>query len=302
MKWQGRRGSKNVQDRRGQSGGSGMGGGSNLIFGLLTMFFRGGITKTKIIILLVVVGIFFFVGNPLELLSPSAGVSTNSGITPGGEAVEKDELYQFVEVVIADTEDVWNALFAEHGAQYVEPQLIVFNGRVRSGCGGASSASGPFYCPTDQSAYIDLSFYRDLSQRFGAPGDFAMAYVIAHEVGHHVQNLMGTSDQVQEARRRLFEEEYNQLSVRLELQADFYAGVWAHHAQKMFDILEEGDIEEALQAANAIGDDKLQKQAQGYVTPDSFTHGTSAQRVRWFRKGFETGDLTQGDTFSTSSL
>ncbi len=300
MKWQGRRRSDNVKDYRGRSTGGG-GGGSNMIFALLTMFFRGGITKTKIILVLVVIGFFYFFGNPLNLLNPNAGISANQGQgQPAG--VEKDELYQFVEVVMADTEDVWNKLFNELGANYAEPNLIVFNGAIRSGCGGASSASGPFYCPADQSAYIDLSFYRDLSQRFGAPGDFAMAYVIAHEVGHHVQNLMGTSDQVHAARSRLSEEEYNQLSVRLELQADFYAGVWAYHAQKMNDILEPGDIEEALRAANAIGDDKLQKQTQGYVTPDSFTHGTSEQRVRWFRKGFETGDLSQGDTFSAGSL
>ena len=301
MKWQGRRRSRNVQDHRGKSSGGGMGGGSNLIFGLLTMFFRGGITKTKVIILVVVVGFFFFFGNPLSLLNTSPGISANQEEAPTA-SVEKDELYQFVEVVIADTEDVWNKLFNEHGGSYREPQLIVFDGSVRSACGGATSASGPFYCPADQSAYIDLSFYRALSERFRAPGDFAMAYVIAHEVGHHVQNLLGTSDQVQQARSRLSEEEYNQLSVRLELQADFFAGVWAHHAQKMNNILEPGDIEEALTAANAIGDDRLQKQAQGYVTPDSFTHGSSEQRVRWFRKGFETGDLSQGDTFSATNL
>ena len=301
MKWQGRRRSQNVRDYRGRSSGGG-GGGSNLIFGLLTMFFRGGITKTKIVVLLVVVGFFFFFGNPLALLTgPSTGISANQGQAPSATVV-KDELYQFVEVVMADTEDVWNKLFNEYGSNYVEPQLIVFSDRVRSGCGGATSASGPFYCPVDQSAYIDLTFYRDLSQRFGAPGDFAMAYVIAHEVGHHVQNLMGTSDKVHEARSRLSEEEYNKLSVMLELQADFYAGVWAHHAQRMNDILEPGDIEEALTAANAIGDDRLQKQAQGYVTPDSFTHGTSEQRVRWFKKGFETGDISLGDTFNSPNL
>lgn len=300
MKWQGRRRSQKVRDYRGKSSGGG-GGGSNLIFGLLTMFFRGGITKTKIILVLVVIGFFYFFGNPLDLLGPSTGVSVDQG---AGQSIstEKDELYQFVEVVMADTEDVWNKLFSERGADYVEPNLIVFNEAIRSECGGATSASGPFYCPADQSAYIDLSFYRALSQRFGAPGDFAMAYVIAHEVGHHVQNLMGTSDEVHQLRSRLSEEEYNKLSVRLELQADFYAGVWAHHAQKMNDILEPGDIEEALQAANAIGDDKLQKQSQGHVTPDSFTHGTSVQRVRWFKLGFDTGDISQGDTFSAGSL
>ena len=297
MKWRGRRRSSNVRDQRGQSSGGGM--NSNIILGLLTMFFRGGITKTKIVIALVVIGIFFFIGNPLSLLNPSAGISSSQ---PETQPAAKDELYQFVEVVIADTEDVWNKLFQEHGLDYREPKLIVFNQAIRSECGGATSATGPFYCPADQSAYIDLSFYQQLSNQFGAPGDFAMAYVIAHEVGHHLQQLMGISAKVQAARSRLSEEDYNQLSVRLELQADFYAGVWAHHADKMFNILEQGDVEEALQAANAIGDDKLQKQSQGYVTPDSFTHGTSEQRVRWFRKGFETGDITQGDTFNATTL
>jgi predicted metalloprotease len=272
---------------------------TNFLLGLITMFFRGGITKTKIVIALVVIGIFLFIGNPFNLLSPSAGISADQTQT---ESVERDALYQFVEVVMADTEDVWNKLFNEMGATYQEPQLIVFNGTIQSGCGGATSASGPFYCPSDQSAYIDLSFYRALSQRFGASGDFAMAYVIAHEVGHHVQNLIGTSEEVHRLRSSLTEEEYNKLSVRLELQADFFAGVWAHHAQKMNDILEQGDVEEALSAANAIGDDKLQKQSQGHITPDSFTHGTSEQRVRWFRKGFESGDLSQGDTFNTNNL
>jgi len=297
MKWRGRRRSSNVQDHRGKSMGGGV--NSNLILGLLTMFFRGGITKTKIFIVLVVIGIFFFVGNPLAMLNPSAGISSNQ---TGTQTAANDELYQFVEVVIADTEDVWNKLFQEYGLTYREPKLIVFSQAVRSECGGATSATGPFYCPADQSAYIDLSFYQQLSNRFGAPGDFAMAYVIAHEVGHHVQQLMGTTEKVHAARGRVSEEEYNKLSVRLELQADFYAGIWAHHADKMNDILERGDIEEALQAANAIGDDKLQKQTRGYVTPDSFTHGTSEQRIRWFKKGFETGDISQGDTFSATAL
>ena len=302
MKWQGRRRSQNVQDRRGQSGGASGGGGmgGGLLMSLISMFFRGGITKTKIVIMLVVVAIFYFVGNPLDLLNSTSGLSSNqSQYQP---TAEEDELYRFVEVVMADTEDVWNKLYREQGAQYVEPELIVFSRSVQSRCGGATSATGPFYCSADRSAYIDLSFYEDLSKKFGAPGDFAMAYVIAHEVGHHVQHLMGTSQKVHEARRRLSEKEYNKLSVMLELQADFYAGVWAHHAQKMHDILEEGDIEEALRAANAIGDDNLQRQARGYVTPDSFTHGTSEQRVRWFRKGFETGDISQGDTFNARSL
>ncbi|MEL7006542.1 MAG: neutral zinc metallopeptidase [Bacteroidota bacterium] len=303
MKWQGRRRSQNVQDRRGQSSrgfGGGGGGGGNLLLTLVSLFFRGGITKTKIIIAVVAVAIFYFVGNPLDLLNSSSGLS--SGQSQYQPTAEEEQLYRFVEVVMADTEDVWNKLYSEQGAKYTEPQLVVFSRSVQSGCGGATSATGPFYCSADRSAYIDLSFYEDLSNKFGAPGDFAMAYVIAHEVGHHIQHLMGTSRKVHEARSRLSEKEYNRLSVMLELQADFYAGVWAHHAQKMHDILENGDIEEALGAANAIGDDHLQKQARGYVTPDSFTHGTSEQRVRWFKKGFETGDISQGDTFNADRL
>ncbi|MBK8502614.1 MAG: zinc metallopeptidase [Saprospiraceae bacterium] len=245
-------------------------------------------------------GVLFLVGNPLDIISPSSGFS--SGQSQYQPAAGEEELFQFVKVVIADTEDVWTKLFSQHGATYKEPTLNVFNRSVQSACGAASSATGPFYCPADQSAYIDLGFYEDLSRRFGAPGDFAMAYVIAHEIGHHIQNLMGTSAKVQQARSRLSEADYNKLSVQLELQADFYAGVWAHHAQKMNDILEKGDIEEALSAASAIGDDKIQKQTQGYVTPESFTHGTSEQRVRWFRKGFTTGDMGQGDTFDANSL
>jgi len=205
-------------------------------------------------------------------------------------------------VVLADTEDVWTQLFQEMGSRYEQPKLVLFSGQVRSACGMASSASGPFYCPADRNVYIDLVFYQELKQRFGAPGDFAQAYVIAHEVGHHVQNLLGISDKVQAMRGRVSEAEYNQMSVRLELQADFFAGVWAHHADRMKGILEEGDVEEALGAANAIGDDTLQRQTQGHVVPDSFTHGSSEQRMRWFLKGLKTGDLSQGDTFSAKNL
>jgi predicted metalloprotease len=248
----------------------------------------------------VVVGVLFLVGNPLDIISPSTGIT--SGQSQYEPAAGEEELFQFVQVVMADTEDVWRKLFSQQGATYKEPTLIVFNRSVQSACGAASSATGPFYCPADQSAYIDLGFYEDLSRRFGAPGDFAMAYVIAHEIGHHIQNLMGTSAKMQQARGRLSQADYNQLSVQLELQADFYVGVWAHHAQKMNDILEKGDIEEALSAASSIGDDKIQKQTQGYVTPESFTHGTSEQRGRWFRKGFTTGDMSQGDTFEASSF
>ena len=285
MRWIGRRGSGNIEDRR--TGGGGLAVG-------------GGITAIIAIILALVTG-----QNPMDLI----GLAGNGGgalqqqqEAPLKTSEKNDAAGHFVAVVLADTEDVWNTLLANTGGGYQEPTLVLFENGVSSACGSASSATGPFYCPADQKVYIDLSFYDELQNRFGAPGDFAMAYVVAHEVGHHVQNLLGTSEKLDRMRGRVSEEEYNKLSVRLELQADFYAGVWAHHAQKMKQILEEGDIEEALRAANAIGDDKLQKEAQGYIVPDAFTHGTSAQRVKWFKKGFTTGDLRQGDTFSTDDL
>jgi predicted metalloprotease len=218
------------------------------------------------------------------------------------EKAADDERAKFVKVVLGYTEDVWKQLFAEQGSQYREPTLVLFRGGVQSACGSASSASGPFYCPGDQQVFVDLSFYQELEQRFQAPGDFAMAYVIAHEVGHHIQKLLGTSDKMERIRQQVGREEYNKYSVMLELQADFLAGVWAHHAQKMMNILEPGDVEEALNAANAIGDDRLQKETQGYVVPESFTHGTSQQRIFWFKKGFQTGDMRQGDTFNDPSL
>ena len=208
------------------------------------------------------------------------------------------EADSLVRVVLKETEDVWNREFAQMNRQYEEPTLVLFSGTVESACGNASAASGPFYCPADHKVYIDLSFYDEL-QNLNATGDFAMAYVVAHEVGHHVQNLLGISEKVQAERGRLSETEYNRLSVKLELQADFLAGVWAHHTQKLQNVIEPGDIEEALNAANAIGDDRLQKQSRGYVVPDAFTHGTSAQRMYWFKKGFETGDIRQGDTFNS---
>lgn len=211
---------------------------------------------------------------------------------------EEEERKQFVSVVLADTEDVWNSLMDD----YREPTLVLFSGQVQSGCGGASASSGPFYCSEDERLYIDLSFYDELSNQLDAPGDFAQAYVIAHEVGHHVQHLLGITDRVHEMKNQVSDEEYNQLSVKLELQADFLAGVWAHHANQMKNILEPGDIEEALNAASQIGDDRLQRKFQGTVVPDSFTHGTSEQRVRWFKKGFETGDARQGDTFAATNL
>jgi len=213
-----------------------------------------------------------------------------------------DELAQFISVGLADTEDVWRELFAQEGQRYQEPELVLFSQQVRSACGIQGAAVGPFYCPSDRTAYIDLSFYETMRQRFGAAGDFAQAYVIAHEVGHHVQNLLGISERVHAQRRRASERESNDLSVRMELQADFLAGVWAHHAQRRFQILEPGDIEEALNAANAIGDDNIQRRSQGRAVPDAFTHGTGEQRVRWFRLGFETGDLDQADTFNADRL
>ncbi len=277
MKWSGREGSGNVEDRRGGGGGKiALGGVGGLIVLLLYVFLGDGNVS------------------PTDL-----GLDTNSlqNQQEYAPSAQEQEYAEFVSVVLKDTEDVWHALFNQMGSGYVEPKLVLFTGSVDSGCGSASAATGPFYCPADSKVYIDLSFYDELAQRFGAPGDFAMAYVIAHEVGHHVQNLLGTSEQVQNMRSQLSETEMNALSVKLELQADFYAGVWAHHAQQMKGILETGDIEEALNAANAIGDDRLQKQAQGYVVPDAFTHGTSEQRMYWFKRGFETGDLSKGDTF-----
>jgi predicted metalloprotease len=228
---------------------------------------------------------------------PAPGVQSGRTGSP-----QEEELKQFSSAVLANTEDVWNQIFRQQvGREYQEPKLVLFSGRVQSACGMASAAVGPFYCPGDQDLYLDLSFFQALRSRLGAPGDFAQAYVIAHEVGHHVQNQLGITRQVDAMRGRVSEEEYNRLSVRLELQADFLAGVWAHHAQQQ-GILETGDIEEALNAASAIGDDRLQMEGQGYVVPDSFTHGTSEQRSRWFRRGLETGDINQGDTFNARNL
>lgn len=282
MKWIGRRQSGNVEDRRG-------GGGGRIPGGIVT---KGGLgTVIIIIIISLITG-----KNPLALLEET-GLGGNEysveqqNYTP---TPEEEEMSQFVRVVLAETEDVWNKLMEN----YREPTLVLFSGQVESECGYASSATGPFYCPADEKVYIDLSFYNELKTRLGAPGDFAQAYVIAHEVGHHVQHLLGISDKVHTMRSQLSEEENNAMSVRLELQADFLAGVWAHHANQETQIIEPGDFEEALGAANAIGDDRLQKQSQGYVVPDSFTHGTSEQRMRWFRKGYETGDPKQGDTFN----
>lgn len=278
MRWQGRRESGNVEDRRGSRGGLVAGGGIGAIVIALLVYFLGG--------------------DPSQVMNTQPGAAQRQ-MSPQEQARE-DEAAKFVKVVLAETEDVWNKIFSENNQQYKEPRLVLFTEMVQSACGNATSASGPFYCPADQQVYIDLSFYDELKNNLNAPGDFAMAYVIAHEVGHHIQNLLGISEKVQRMRGRLSETEYNKLSVKLELQADFLAGVWAHHTQQMAGIIEPGDIEEALNAANAIGDDRLQQQSRGYVVPDAFTHGTSAQRVYWFKKGFQTGDINQGDTFNSN--
>ena len=272
--------SGNVEDRRG------LGGGGGKILG-------GGIGAAVIGLIIYLLG-----GDPSVIMDQGG----SSAPQTQEEKAAEDEAAQFVSVVLADTEDVWHKLFADMGKQYQEPTMRLFTGYVQSACGNASSATGPFYCPLDNKLYIDLSFYNDLKERFNAPGDFAMAYVVAHEVGHHVQNILGISDQVQQARQRMSEAEGNRLSVKLELQADFFAGVWAHHAQRMKNILETGDVEEALNATNAIGDDRLQQQSKGHIVPDSFTHGTSEQRMYWFSKGFQTGDPNQGDTFNDPNL
>jgi len=263
----------------------------------------GGVGFVVLIILMMIMGV-----NPLALLTGGGGggpqiqLPGGGGFGGGATTPEQDELAKLIGVVLADTEDVWHELFQQQGRTYRDPKMVLFSGSTDSGCGYASSAVGPFYCPADQTVYVDLDFFQEMKRRFGAPGDFAQAYVIAHEVGHHVQNLLGISDQVHAERERLSETEYNQLSVRLELQADFLAGVWAHHAQRTKDILEQGDVDEALRAASAIGDDTLQKQSQGHVVPDAFTHGTSAQRKKWFKLGFQTGDMKQGDTFNARDL
>lgn len=289
MRYQGREQSKNVEDRRGGRGKAAAG------FGIGT-------------IILIVLAMIFSdnPGRYISMITQNAAQSQAASGGGGGElkvSAEEQALAELVKVTLKDTEDVWHKIFREQiGKQYREPNMVLFSGKVESACGFASAATGPFYCPADMKLYIDLSFYQQLKQRFRAGGDFAMAYVVAHEVAHHVQNLLGITNQVHRLNGRVSKAEYNDQSVRLELQADFLAGVWAHYAHKMKNILEEGDVEEALNAAHAIGDDNIQKQSQGYVVPDSFTHGTSEQRVRWFRKGLETGDINQGDTFNTRVL
>ncbi|MDX1948819.1 MAG: neutral zinc metallopeptidase [Pirellulaceae bacterium] len=290
MRLDGKRESGNVDDRRGQRGGRG------------PLMVGGGIGSIVIVLIVLFLG-----GDPTALLQQLQQGNPGNGAPAGlpadpGQAAANDEVKRFASQVLASTEDVWDDIFVDLGKQYQKPTMVIFSDQVRSACGGATSAVGPFYCPADQDIYLDLGFFRELETRFGAPGDFAQAYVIAHEVGHHVQNLLGISDQVHAQQQRVSKEEANALSVRLELQADFFAGVWAHHANRTQKILEPGDVEEGLRAANAIGDDRLQQESRGYVVPDSFTHGSSAQRVRWFRKGFETGDMSQSDTFSAAEL
>jgi len=299
MRWKGSRKSTNVEDRRGQSAGYGGGKGSGLL-SFIPMLVR---TKTGRIMLLVGVVVFFgsrMMGIDLLPLLLGGGGSTVNTQPRELSAAEK-EMGDFVVTVLAYTEDTWQTIFRERGSVYKEPTLVLFTGRVNSACGAASAAVGPFYCPGDQKLYIDLSFFQDLKQRHGAPGDFAQAYVIAHEVGHHVQTLMGISDQVRQAGRGRSKKEVNALSVKQELQADCFAGLWGHAANTERQVLDPGDLEEALRAASAIGDDRLQQESGRGVVPDSFTHGSSAQRVKWFKRGFDSGDIKSCDTFSAGS-
>jgi len=327
MRWRGQRESQNIEDRRGERRGFGFpfpGGSGGVRFpsGGGRVRRGGGI---GIVGLLIILGLMLFFGiDPSVLLQgggpgeggagfpdirlPQQPDTTNFPI-PGGQAqiehpktTGDDDLKRFVAVVLGTTEDVWTETFKQFGARYRDPTLVLYKGATRSACGTGMAAMGPFYCPGDQKVYIDLDFYRELKNRFRAPGDFAQAYVIAHEVGHHVQNLLGIADKVEAARRRMGAGDANALQVRMELQADCFAGVWAHQMKADTDLIEPGDIDEALNAASAIGDDRIQKQTQGYVVPDSFTHGSSAQRVRWFRRGYENGTLQACDTFNTRKL
>ena len=280
MLWKGRRESSNVEDRRGRAPKVMLGGGIGTVILVLAIYFLGG--------------------DPTQILNNSQLTDSQTTTSYQGTA-EENELAQFVSVVLAETEDVWTELFRKEGAVYTYPKLVLYSGSVQSACGFAGAATGPFYCPGDYKLYIDLSFFDELQKRFQAPGDFAMAYVVAHEVGHHVQTLLGTMEKVMSLRSRLSEKEFNKYLIRLELQADYFAGVWAHYVKRM-NLVQEGDIEEALNAASAVGDDRIQKNTQGYVVPDSFTHGTSEQRKHWFYKGFRLGDLSGGDTFNAEKL
>jgi len=284
MLWKDRRKSENVEDRRDEV----VSGGSKKGIGIITL-------------IVAVIAMYFGV-DPAVVLQHIPNQQPTTTSAPRTKSAEEEQLAAFISVVLADTEDAWNKIFKEMGKTYQEPTLVLFSGAVQSACGFADAAVGPFYCPADKKAYIDLSFYQDLKQRFHSPGDFAQAYVIAHEIGHHVQKLLGISDKVHAASAKLSEVEANKLSVKLELQADCFAGVWANHTDKTKRILEKGDMEEALNAASNIGDDRLQKQARGQITPDSFTHGTSEQRMRWFKRGFDSGNVNQCNTLNAQSL
>ena len=286
MQWQSRRESDNVDDRRGITGGHlAVGGGLIGIIFILAKFFLGGGDVNQL----------------QQDLRQQQQQPQHQEMSVEQKAADDNEA-SFIKVVLTDTEDVWTKIFGDMGKSYSKPTLVLFRDGTTSGCGNASSSSGPFYCPVDNEVYIDLSFAQELKKRFNTSGDFAMAYVVAHEVGHHVQYLFGVTKKMERIQQQVSETEYNKYSVRLELQADFYAGVWAHYDQKMKNVIDTNDIAEALDAANAIGDDRLQKEAQGTVKPDAFTHGTSAQRMYWFKKGYDTGDINQGDTFSATSL
>ncbi len=306
MRWRGRRQSSNVVDKRGtrmpRMARLGAGGGG--IVRLLPLVFRVLGFKGTLIAVVLVVGYSYFSGDLERFLGGGELERSQSG--SGNQQVKQStaekQTVEFVSAVLADTEDSWNELFGQAGKSYREPQLVLFRQAVATACGTGSAQIGPFYCPADQKVYLDLSFFDELKSRHGAPGDFAQAYVIAHEIGHHVQTLIGISSKVHKAKKSLSQVEANRLSVKQELQADCYAGIWAHDARRSRQILESGDIEEGLAAASAIGDDRLQKQARGYVTPDSFTHGSSKQRVAWFRKGLSEGTLKACDTFAAGTL
>jgi len=285
MRWRDERESENVEDRRGVGGGGRVAiGGAGLLVVLIVSWLMGVDPRAL-----------------LQQLPQQSGTSLETPSTTAAQPAANDSMRHFIGVVLAETEDVWHEQFRKMGREYVEPKLVLFTDQVESACGMAGAAVGPFYCPGDDQIYLDLGFFELLDRRLGAPGDFARAYVVAHEVGHHVQDLLGISDRGERLRQRMSPEEANALSVRVELQADFYAGIWAHYTERK-DLLDPGDIEEGLRAAAAIGDDRLQRQSQGYVVPDAFTHGTSEQRVRWFRLGYETGDPSRGDTFRAAAL
>jgi uncharacterized protein len=283
MKWQGREQSGNIEDRRGMGRGK---------------MIAGGTVGTLVIALVV----WLLGGDPSQVVNSLQQAGNQSEVVDSSVIKAEEETATFAAVVLKDTEDIWAEIFRKEGRTYREPTLVLFSQGTESACGSNSSATGPFYCPGDEKVYIDLSFLKELQDKLGANGDFAMAYIIAHEVGHHVQKQLGITGKMNELRGKISEEEYNRNSVRLELQADFLAGVWAHYADKTKDILEEGDLEEAMNAAEAVGDDRIQMKTRGYIVPDAFTHGTAAQRKKWFMKGFTTGDIHQGDTFASSSL